>query len=334
MVAASVPQVALETVQPLLLMVLINAIVAHDTRQVWMTVLGLIGLIPTYIAGNFLFEYVAARVGASVSNDLRIAAFWRLQALSVGYHRGRSARRSALPRFSSDLDAVERTIVTEFPFALVPSQHHRGRHPAAFVVEWRLGLALRALLPMVVLGPRWLGERASRASCERQQDAADVMSSLEEASRRTRSSRRSISRASCSPASAGSWRCCHRSTVRASLLSGLQGTSISGSGSILLISRSPEAPRSPFAASCRSGGLVAIIDLLWFIVANLHALSKVLRRCGVRRGGMIRIQEVLDEARAGRRSARTPGRCRHFPGDQISERRLRPHRLERRHCWT
>ena len=89
-VMASVPQVALETVQPMLLMVLINAIVQQNTHRVWMAVLGLIGLIPIYIAGNFLFEYMAAQVGAEVSNDLRIAAFWRLQALSVGYHRGRS----------------------------------------------------------------------------------------------------------------------------------------------------------------------------------------------------------------------------------------------------
>ena len=32
---ASIPQVALETAQPMLLMVLINAIVEHDTARVW-----------------------------------------------------------------------------------------------------------------------------------------------------------------------------------------------------------------------------------------------------------------------------------------------------------
>ena len=108
-VVASIPQVALETAQPMLLMVLINAIVAHDNARVWVAVLGLISLIPIYIAGNFLFEYMASRVGASVSNDLRMAAFWRLQALSVAYHRGRS-RGDLLSRFSSDLDAVERMV--------------------------------------------------------------------------------------------------------------------------------------------------------------------------------------------------------------------------------
>ena len=126
-VMASIPQVALETAQPMLLMVLIDAIVAHDNTRVWTAVLGLVGLIPIYITGNFLFEYMASRVGAAVSNDLRMAAFWRLQALSVAYHRGRS-RGDLLSRFSSDLDAVERSIVTELPFALSEIHRHE-EHP-------------------------------------------------------------------------------------------------------------------------------------------------------------------------------------------------------------
>ena len=128
-VLASVPQVALETVQPMLLMVLINAIVAQNTPRVWTTVLGLVGLIPIYITGNFLFEYMASRVGASVSNDMRMAAFWRLQALSVGYHRGRS-RGDLLSRFSSDLDAVERSRRDGIPLRAVLSPQHRGRRGA------------------------------------------------------------------------------------------------------------------------------------------------------------------------------------------------------------
>ena len=90
-ILASVPQVALETVQPMLLMVLIDAIVGHDVPGVRWAVLGLIGLIPIYVAGNFVGEYIAARVGAKVCNDLRIAGFWRLQSLSVSYLRSQTA---------------------------------------------------------------------------------------------------------------------------------------------------------------------------------------------------------------------------------------------------
>ena len=292
-VMASVPQVALETVQPILLMVLINAIVGRNTRQVWMAVLGLIGLIPVYIAGNFLFEYVAARVGASVSNDLRIAAFWRLQALSVSYHRGRS-RGDLLSRFSSDLDAVERSVVTEFPFALSCLLSITVGVVLLLVVEWRLGLALCALLPMVIIGPRWLGSRASQASYERQVDVAAVMSTLEE-SIAAHSVIKAFDLQGIMLASFGRQLAkLFRSTVRASLLSGLQGTSMSGSGSILLILAISGGATLAVRGELSVGGLVAVIDLLWFIVANLHALSKVVHPMQQASGGMLRIQEVLE----------------------------------------
>lgn len=296
-VLASIPQVALETVQPMLLMVLINAIVARDTARVWATVLGLVALIPIYITGNFLFEYMASRVGASVSNDLRMAAFWRLQALSVAYHRGRS-RGDLLSRFSSDLDAVERSVVTELPFALSCLLSISVGVALMLSVEWRLGLALCALLPLVVVGPRWLGARASRASYVRQRDAAVVMGALEE-SIAAHAVIKTFDLQGILIAGFGrKLSTLHRSTVRASFLSGLQGTSISGSGSIVLILAIAGGTALAVRGSLSVGGLVAVFDLLWYIVANLHALSKVLPPMQRASGGMARIQEVL-EAREG-----------------------------------
>src|SRR5687768_13988743 len=51
---AGVPQVALETAQPMLLMVLIDGIVGRDMSLVWAASLGLVALIPIYVAGNFV----------------------------------------------------------------------------------------------------------------------------------------------------------------------------------------------------------------------------------------------------------------------------------------
>src|SRR6185436_7769580 len=53
-------------------------------------------------------------------------------------------------------------------------------------------------------------------------------------------------------------------------------------------------------------GLVAVFDLLWFVVANLNALSKVVTPMQRASGGMTRIQEVLHarEGVADRASAR------------------------------
>jgi ATP-binding cassette, subfamily B, bacterial len=292
-VIAGVPQVALETVQPMLLMVLIDAIVGHNARRVWLAVLGLNVLIPVYVAGNFLGEYMAARVAASVSNDLRIAAFWRLQALSVSYHRTRQ-RGDLLSRFSSDLDAVELAVATEFPFAWACCLAIAVGVVLLIVVEWRLALVLCALLPIVIIGPRWLGARASQASYDRQRDLAAVMSATDE-SIAAHSVIKAFDLQGIMLAGFGRRLAkLYRSTVRASLLSGLQGTSISGSGSILLIIAISGGAALAVRGELSVGGLVAVIDLLWFVVANLQALSKVVPPMQRAAGGMVRIQEILD----------------------------------------
>jgi ATP-binding cassette subfamily B protein len=292
-VLASVPQVALETAQPMLLMVLIDAIVAEDATRVWWSVAGLIVLIPVYVAGNFLGEYMAARVGASVCNDLRIAGFWRLQALSVDYHRGRT-RGDLLSRFSSDLDAVERAVATEIPFAWSCLLTIVVGVALLLFVEWRLALVLCGLLPMVIVGPRWLGARATQASYERQRDAAAVMSATEE-SIAAHSVIKAFDLQGIMLAGFGRRLArLHRSTVHASFLSGLQGTSISGSGSILLIVAIAGGAALSVRGELSVGGLVAVIDLLWFIVASLQALSTVVPPLQRAAGGMLRIQEVLE----------------------------------------
>jgi ATP-binding cassette subfamily B protein len=296
-VIASVPQVALETAQPMLLMVLIDAIVAHDTTRVWTAVAGLVALIPIYITGNFLFEYMASRVGAAVSNDLRLAAFWRLQALSAAYHRGRS-RGDLLSRFSSDLDAVERSIVVEIPFALSCLLSISVGVALMLSVEWRLGLALCALLPLVIVGPRWLGARASQASYVRQRDAAVVMGALEESIAAHAVIKTFDLQGTLIAGFGRKLSTLYHSTVRASLLSGLQGSSISGSGSILLVLAICGGAVLAVRGDLSVGGLVAVFDLLWFVVANLNALSKVVPPMQRASGGMARIQEVLS-AREG-----------------------------------
>lgn len=291
-VVAKLPQVALENVQPMLLMVLIDALVEHNTRRVWLAVLGLVGLIPAYVAGNFGGEYLAARIGAAVSNDLRLAVFKRLQALSISYHR-RRPMGDLLALFSSDLDAVERAVVTEFPFALSCILSIVVGVTLLLVVEWRLALVLCALLPAVTLGPRWLGSRADQASSERQRDAANVMSTIQESV----AAHPVIQVFDLQGPSLVSFRrqlgTFFRSTVRASLLSGLQGTSISASGSLLLIVATCGGALLTVRGELSVGGLVALIDLLWFIVFNLQALSGVVPPLQRAAGGMQRIQEVI-----------------------------------------
>ncbi len=290
---AGVPQVALETAQPMLLMVLIDGIVGRDMALVWGASLGLVALIPIYVAGNFVGEYMAARVAASVANDIRIAGFWRLQALSVGYHRGRT-RGDLLSRFSSDLDGVERAIAAEFPFAWACLLAILIGVGLLLSVEWRLAIALCALMPIVIIGPRWLATRASRASYERQRDAAGVMSATEE-SLAAHAVIKAFDLQGTMLASYGRrLATLYRSTVHANWLSGLQAASISGSGSILLVFAITGGAWLAVQGELSVGGLVGVIDLLWFMIGNLQSLAGVIPPLQRSAAGMARIQEVLD----------------------------------------
>ena len=86
----------------------------------------------------------------------------------------------------------------------------------------------------------------------------------------------------------------YRSTVHASWLSGLQAASISGSGSSLLIIAITGGAVLAVRGELSVGGLVGVIDLLWFMIGNLQSLAGVLPPLQRSAAGMARIQEVLD----------------------------------------
>ena len=109
---------------------------------VWGAALGLVGLIPIYVAGNFVGEYMAARVGASVcqrSADRRLLA----AAGAVGGLSPRQdARRPAVAvqlrsrrRRARDRDGVPVRVG-------LPADHRHRRGPAA---RGRMAAGARAL---------------------------------------------------------------------------------------------------------------------------------------------------------------------------------------------
>jgi ATP-binding cassette subfamily B protein len=293
-VVAKLPGVALETVQPMLLMVLIDALVAGNQSRVWFAALALIALIPAYVLGNFTSGYAAARTGAGVVNDLRVAMFERLQDLSLRHYASRQSG-DLLSSFASDLDAVERGLAIEVPFGISCVLTVVVGGALLFAVQWPLALTLLALLPVLSLGPRLLGSRADQAGDERQQDASRVLNVVEE----NIAIQPLIKVFGLRQLALTGFReqlgVLFRSSVKASFLSSLQGSSMNASGSILLVVAIAGGTVLAERGHLSVGGLVAVIDLLWFMVASLEALAEVvppLQRAGA---GMRRIQRILEE---------------------------------------
>src|SRR4029079_13114927 len=69
-----------------------------------------------------------------------------------------------------------------------------------------------------------------------------------------------------------------RSSVKASFLSSLQGTSLNASASILLVVAIAGGTVLAERGHLSVGGLVAVIDPLWVMVASLAALAQGLHR--------------------------------------------------------
>ena len=112
------PEVALETVQPLLLMLLIDHAIAPGNYQLLIIIVGaLLGLLLAYALSQLANLYLAALVGAKVLNGLRFVLFERLQSLSVSFYNRRKTG-DILSRFTSDLDAVDNALVGALPYAV------------------------------------------------------------------------------------------------------------------------------------------------------------------------------------------------------------------------
>jgi ATP-binding cassette, subfamily B, bacterial len=289
------PEVALETVQPLLLMTLIDdAILPGNGYLVALIVAALLGLLSIYALGLLANLYLSARVGAGVVNDLRLRVFERLQVLSRSFY-ARRRTGDLVSRFTSDLDAVDNALVLDLPFATSCLLTITVGTVLMFSIEWRLGLGVLVLLPLVNLGPRFLGARTDRAGYRRQRDVATVVSTLEE----------NIAGQSVITAF-GLQRLMHarfrgeldrlfHSTVRVGLLTGLQGATMTAGGHLLLTLAIGAGAFMAVRGEISVGGLVAFFELVWFVMSSVQELAGVVPSLQRAAAGMQRIQELLDE---------------------------------------
>jgi ATP-binding cassette subfamily B protein len=156
-----------------------RVIPAGDTRFL-LLILGALG-------GGFLVsalaslgqDYVSARMGARAACDLRQRLFEHLQRLSIRYFQHVSTG-DLISRFASDVTVVEFAITRGFPLGLHNLLRMLSSVLLLFFIEWRLALVTLFTLPVAILGPRFLGARATAVSYERKQDEAAVASLVQE----------------------------------------------------------------------------------------------------------------------------------------------------------
>ncbi|MEW6754452.1 MAG: ATP-binding cassette domain-containing protein [Candidatus Latescibacterota bacterium] len=124
-------------------------------------------------------DYLCARLGTSVLNDLRFRTFEHLQRLSVGFY-SRSQTGDIMARFTTDLAAVENALILALPSGLISLLGVILVAVPLYLLEWRLALLATLGLPICLIGPRLLGARASSAGYSFRREQARVASTVQQ----------------------------------------------------------------------------------------------------------------------------------------------------------
>jgi len=294
-VLSQAPATAFITLQPLLLRALIDdAIVAANAALAARLIAAMVGLLLLHGLGDLANHYLVARVVASVMSDLRLRIFTHLQRLSVSFYT-RSRAGDLLARFTTDLEGVERALADDVPLAIYCGLTLLVGACLLVSLEWRLALALLVLLPAMPVLPRMLAPRAAAAGDQRQRAAARVLASMHENIAAHLVVRAFGLQKLMRSRFAGDLDGLARASGQAGLQSGLLAASMTASGYALLALAMGAATFLAIRGVMTVGSVIAIFELLWFMVSAVQQISGVVDPFQRAASGLRRVQELLDE---------------------------------------
>jgi ATP-binding cassette subfamily B protein len=124
-------------------------------------------------------DFLYARVGSNVLNDLRSRTFAHLQRLSAGFY-ARTNAGDVVARFTTDLASVESALVLALPGGVMSLLGVLIAVVPLFLLEWRLALLALAGLPLCFLGPKLLERPAASAGYLLKEEQAGVTGAVQE----------------------------------------------------------------------------------------------------------------------------------------------------------
>ncbi len=159
---------------------IIDQAIGHNDEALLWTVL--VGLVAAALFASIVAvgrDYLYARLGASVMNDLRQRLFVHLQRLSADFY-ARVQIGDIMSRFSTDLAAVHNAVTLAIPETLLGSLGLVTITTLLFIFSWDLALLTVLGLPLTLVGPRLLGPRADRDSYLVRHEEAKLASQVQE----------------------------------------------------------------------------------------------------------------------------------------------------------
>ena len=176
----SMLEMSFNALVPMTFRELIDYALPHrDARALlWMIVALGLGLLVVALSG-LARDYFYAQVTSRVLSDIRRRLYEHLQFLSMDFY-ARAQAGDLLARFSTDLAAIEQSLILAIPWGVVPSLDVVLSCVLLFWLNWPLALVAMLIWPLCLTGPRLFGPRASRASYFRKEEEARTASMIQE----------------------------------------------------------------------------------------------------------------------------------------------------------
>jgi ATP-binding cassette subfamily B protein len=290
---STLPQVVFISGYPLLLAKLIDdGILPHNVSLSAAIIALLTGMLVLTVVGDLLSKYLCARIAASVMADLRLHLFDHLQHLSMRFF-SRMQIGDVMARLTVNLESIEHALADDL--RLAATQVLIMILGAAFLLwlDWGLALLCLALLPLLVVGPRWLGPRATQAGYAHQADAAQLSATLHESLSAQQVVkafglhdvfRRRVQNES---------DVLLRSGLRTAFVTGLLAATMNGGGYVLLVVVIGVGTFLTFQDKLSLGALVAFFELVWWMVGAIQQMAGLAEPAQRAVAATQRVQEVL-----------------------------------------
>jgi ATP-binding cassette, subfamily B, bacterial len=180
LVLALLVDLAFNAIMPLGFKYLIDDAIPNQDRELLWKVLTVM-IVAVVVAGVVAVgrDYLYAKLGTKVMNDLRLRMFEHLQRLSADYY-GREHVGDIMARFSSDLASVNNAVVSALPETILGVLGIVFYSILLALLEVHLALIVLVASPLLVLGPRWLGPRAEDESLRVREAEAGIATAVQE----------------------------------------------------------------------------------------------------------------------------------------------------------
>jgi ATP-binding cassette subfamily B protein len=295
LIAALVVELAFTITMPLAFGFIIDEAIPRRDRGLLWTVVGIMaGAVVVAGATAMARDYLYARLGSSVMNDLRLRMFEHLQRQSAGYY-ARQQPGDILARFTGDLAAVRTAVVSAVPELVLGALGLVVYTGVLLYLEPVLALVTIAGLPLLLIGPRLLVNRAEAESVRVRDLEAGLSGTVQEAigaSAVVRAFGLADTRSGAFRSELDRW---YRSSLRFSFLSYLVERTPNIAFLVLQLAVLAGGAVMAFRGSLEIGSLVAFNAIVLSLSAAITSLTRITPMLLEASGGVLRINTLLDE---------------------------------------